>query len=108
QTYPVDGDVSGLSVLDVNHDGRDDVLQLHRASSEFSIRLADLNGKLGPPTFYQVGPLPNQHTMTDVNNDGLLDIVTVNLGRPGIEQGSLSVRLSRIDGTFGPEIRSAL
>ncbi len=108
ETYPVDGDVAGLAVMDFNHDGRDDVLQLHRASSEFSVRLANTNGTLGPPTFYPMGSLPNQHTIADVNNDHISDVITVNLGRPGIEQGSLSVRLGNGDGTFGPEIRSGL
>ncbi|MDB6030356.1 MAG: hypothetical protein JWM16_694 [Verrucomicrobiales bacterium] len=106
QTYPVDGDVADLIVKDLNHDGRDDVLQLHRASSEFSVRFANPDGTLGPPTFYSMGNLPNQMTLSDVDNDGIPDALTVNLGRTGVENGSLSVRKGNADGTFGPENRT--
>src|SRR3954451_18128960 len=52
EIYPVDGEVSGLAVFDFNGDGRDDVIQLHRASGEVSVRLAATNGLLGAPTFF--------------------------------------------------------
>jgi hypothetical protein len=35
----VDGSVSGLELIDFNRDGRPDVMQLHRDTSEFSVRL---------------------------------------------------------------------
>jgi len=38
QFYLVDGEVSALVVADANGDRRDDVFQLHRASSDFSLR----------------------------------------------------------------------
>ena len=88
---------------DFNHDGRDDVLQLHRASSEFSVRLSNPDGTLAPPVFYKMGNLPNQQALVDVNNDGIADIITVNLGRNHVDKGSLSVRLGQADGTFGDE-----
>ncbi|HEU0010647.1 MAG TPA: FG-GAP-like repeat-containing protein, partial [Verrucomicrobiae bacterium] len=100
--YPVDGGVSGLSVLDFNGDGRDDVVQLHRASSEFSVRLAGPGGLLGAPTFYSLGAVPGAQCATDVNNDGFPDIISANLGRGG--DGSISVRLSTGSGTFGPQL----
>src|SRR5262249_15340486 len=52
--YPVDGGVSGLELRDFNRDGRLDVVQLHRASSEFSVRLTDTNGHLGPAVYYPI------------------------------------------------------
>ena len=45
QTYPVDGEVAGLLLVDLNRDGRADVLQLHRASSEISVRLSGPTGE---------------------------------------------------------------
>jgi FG-GAP-like repeat/FG-GAP repeat len=105
QLYPVDGEVSGLAVFDFNKDGRDDVVQLHRASAEFSVRLAEANGILGPPTFYSMGALPSAQATVDVNNDGIADMVTANLGTAGIERGSVSVRLGDGQGGFGPEQR---
>lgn len=105
QIYPVDGEVSGLSVFDFNADGRDDVIQLHRASGEFSLRLAGTNGILGEPSFFPMGALPSAQAIVDANNDGFQDIVTANLGRPGVEPGSVSVRLGNGQGGFGPEQR---
>jgi hypothetical protein len=102
QVYPVDGEVASLTVKDVNNDGRDDVIQLHRGSGEFSVRLAGPNGVLGPPTFYSAGNLPSAEATGDVNGDHIPDIVVADLGRHGIDRGSLSVRLGRADGTFGP------
>ncbi len=101
QVYPVDGEVVALSVKDCNNDGRDDVLQLHRASAEISVRLAGANGVLGPPQFYGIGTVPADQTAVDVNGDHIIDMVVANLGRAGIDQGSLSVRLGNGDGTFG-------
>lgn len=103
--YLVDGEVAGLAVYDFNHDRRDDVIQLHRASGDFSVRLADASGTLGPPTFYTVGQLPSAQVVVDVNNDGQPDQVAANLGLAGIEQASVSVRLGLGDGLVGPEQR---
>jgi hypothetical protein len=103
--YLVDGEVAGLSVYDFNRDGRDDVIQLHRSSGDFSVRLADTNGTLGPPVFYTVGQLPSAQVVVDVNNDGLPDQVAANLGLAGIEQASMSVRLGLGGGQVGPEQR---
>jgi hypothetical protein len=102
QVYPVDGEVVALSVKDCNNDGRDDVLQLHRSSAEISVRLAGTNGVLGAPQFYGIGTVPADQTAVDVNGDGIIDMVVANLGRAGIDQGSLSVRLGGGDGSFGP------
>jgi hypothetical protein len=100
--YPVDGGVSGLSVLDFNNDGRDDVLQLHRASAEFSVRLAGPGGLLGPPRFYSLATTPGAQSAVDVNSDGLPDMVIANLGGWNAP-GSVSVRLGMGSGEFGPE-----
>jgi len=59
QTYPVDGEVAGLLLVDLNRDGRADVLQLHRASSEISGRLSGPTGLLSVPVFFPTGNQPN-------------------------------------------------
>lgn len=108
QTYPVDGGVNGLKVFDFNGDGRADVLQFHRTSGELSVRLAETNGLLGEPSFLPMGSLPSAGQVVDVNGDGLADVVTANLGQPGVESGSVSVRRGDGKGGFGPEERYAL
>jgi hypothetical protein len=102
QVYPVDGEVAALSVKDVNNDGRDDVIQLHRASGEVSVRLAGPNGVLGPPEFVGIGVVPSDQSIVDVNGDGIKDVVVVSLGRAGTDAGSISVRMGLGDGTFSP------
>jgi hypothetical protein len=108
QIYPVDGEVSSLSVVDFNRDGRDDVLQLHRASGEFSVRLAKTNGLLGEPTFYALGTRPSAQVSNDINGDGIPDLTAANLGYNSVEYGSISIRLGTSQGTFLPEQRFSL
>ncbi|MBI4602391.1 MAG: VCBS repeat-containing protein [Planctomycetes bacterium] len=105
QVYLVDGEVAGLVVLDMNGDGRDDVVQLHRASGDFSVRHAGPDGSLAPPVFYSSGAIPGAQSIADVNNDGLPDVVVANLG---VDQGYVTVRLGQPGGGFGPERRFEL
>ncbi len=97
--YPVDGGVSGLELRDFNGDGRPDVMQLHRDTSEFSIRLTDEMGRLGSPAYYAItnGFNPAAQIAVDVNADGRADMISANLS------GSVTVRLGQADGKFGPE-----
>lgn len=97
--YPVDGGVSGLDLRDFNGDGLPDVMQVHRDTSEFSVRLTQPDGRLGPPTFYAItnGFQPAAQIAVDINGDGLADMVSANMS------GSITVRLGQSDGTFGPE-----
>src|SRR5437867_3970881 len=101
QTYPVDGEAAGLLLVDLNGDGRADVLQLHRASSEISVRLSGTNGQLSVPVFYSTGTQPNGFETADVNGDGRLDVLTANLGEEG-SPGTISVLLGDGRGGFAP------
>ena len=59
QIYPVAGEVAGLELHDVNGDGRDDVIQLHRSSGDVSVRLSGEKGQLALPQYYPMGVLPS-------------------------------------------------
>ena len=100
QTYPVDGDIAQLGLHDLNGDGRADVLQLHRASAEVSVRVAGPGGKLGEPSFYKMGTAPASFSLGDVNNDGKADLVVANLGG-ATDGGAVTVRLGDGTGSFG-------
>ncbi len=102
--YPVDGGLSGLELRDVNEDGRPDVVQLHRDSGEFSVRITDTNGLLGAPAFYPLTNAfnPAAQIMSDVNRDGRPDMISANLS------GSVTVRLGLDGGGFGNPLTYAL
>lgn len=100
QSYPVEGDLAQLGLKDLNGDGRDDVIQLHRSSAEVSIRLSGPLGKLHDPAVYAMGERPSAMSLADINRDGNHDLVTANLGD---ELGGLMVvRLGDGLGNFGP------
>src|SRR6185369_16540720 len=84
--YLVDANVVGLKVADFNGDGRDDVIQLHRSTGDFSVRLANADGTLAAPVYYTVGNVPSSQVFADVNNDGIADQITANLGTISIEK----------------------
>src|SRR5256885_8208693 len=77
--YPADGEVVSLQVYDFNGDGRDDVVQIHRSAGEMSVRLSRTNGTLSEPVTYSLGTKPSDTRIVDLNNDGNLDIIAVDL-----------------------------
>lgn len=103
QTYPVDGVVAQLAVRDLDNNGRDDVIQLHVAANEFSVRFSNPGGLLGNPVFYPTGINPISFIAEDFNHDGNVDLAITNMGteRSG---SSLGIRYGNGDGTFGERI----
>ncbi len=104
QIYATDGEVVALRVADFNGDGRDDVFQLHRQARDYSVRYSQSDGTLDPPVHFSLGDLPSASSLSDVDGDGRLDVVAVNIAEPG----SVSVRLALPDGEFAPEQRFTL
>ena len=94
--------VRALAAFDRNGDGRPD---LATANDEFgTVSLYD--NLAGPPasleacdvSLLDTGPGPAQVLAPDLDGDGRMDLVTANEG------GSLSYRLRRADGGFGPRV----
>ena len=91
QLYLTDADPAGLAIADLDGDGRGEVIQLHRASGDVSVRRALPGGALGQPSFYPMGINPNSLTVTDLNDDGIPDLSVANLGA-GSAGGNLTIR----------------
>ncbi|MEM7384877.1 MAG: VCBS repeat-containing protein, partial [Verrucomicrobiota bacterium] len=104
QIYPVVGEVAALELHDINDDGRSDVLQLHRASGDVSVRLAGSDGRLSSPTYYPMGVLPSGFELKDLNHDGMVDLLAANLGRTDLVPGAVSIRYGKKSGRFGERV----
>ncbi|HEX3784182.1 MAG TPA: VCBS repeat-containing protein [Pseudonocardiaceae bacterium] len=88
-----------VSVADLRHDGRLDIITGNNFAADVSVRLNNGNGTFGPERHYPIGPGPQGLVVADVNGDGIPDIITGNFGR--IED-SLSVLIGKGNGTFYP------
>jgi hypothetical protein len=104
QVYLESGEVAGLEIYDINADGRDDIIQVHRASGDISVRLAGDAGLLSEPAYYPMGTFPGYVDVRDINGDGYVDLSTANLGRNGYTPGSVSIRMGQKDATFAERI----
>ncbi len=84
-------------VLDINHDGRDDLLLCGDKQTILYVRqgpgFLQENARYGVPRY----PIANGAQITDVSGDGIPDLVLVHLH-------DLEVRLGRSDGSFGPPV----
>lgn len=107
QVVPVDGEVSGLQLVDLNDDGRADVVQTHRASSDVSVRLTQAGGGLSAPVFYPAGLSVNQMELADVTGDDRRDLITAALGLEDTP-GAVTVRQGLPGGTFGAAVQAPL
>ena len=99
-TYPTDASPAAIALEDLDGDSQAEVIQLHRASGDISVRAALPGGALGQPVYYAMGLQPNQMRLADFNADGTIDVSTSNLGQ-GSTPGSLGVRYGNGDGSFG-------
>jgi hypothetical protein len=91
-SYPAGTDSLGVTVADLNHDGRRDVAY---ANSNVCNRFGDGSGALGASVCYDTAAYSNDVRAGDVNADGSPDLVVGTFG-------TVEVLLNHGDGTFGP------
>jgi hypothetical protein len=87
---------SALTVGDLNHDGKDDLIVSGSNDQLFSVFLSNGDGTFRHPGDYQGGELASGTALLDLNDDGLPDFVTTGRG------GTVDVNLGTGDATFGP------
>ena len=96
-----DGPSLRLVVLDVNKDGRADVVTI--GTTSVAIRLGRSDGTLGARRLYTVGRRLAGLDVADVNGDGRRDIITCDR-----TTGLAAVLVGRADGTFRAPLRYAV
>jgi hypothetical protein len=96
---------AGVEVTDVNADGLDDLLVTRSLdpANDLQVRLSLGDGSFTGPQEFAVASDPVDLVVADLDQDGILDVATANLGftSPG-GVGSTSVLLGNGDGTFAP------
>jgi len=113
-TYAIDGILQNLAVVDVNGDGKPDLLVTSRANdntSLISVFLGNGDGSfLGPNASYSTaGQAATSALVKDVNGDGKPDVVVAEscaswLGNCADGDTLVAILLSNGDGTFQPAI----
>jgi hypothetical protein len=86
QKIPFSGDVKALQVLDINGDGRDDLLLVNWDSpNPFRFRLQNSDGELGPEIYFTL-PAIRSYMADDLDGDHKTAVVTVaqNSGRAAV------------------------
>jgi hypothetical protein len=91
-----------LASGDLNGDGRDDLVVAATGTNQVFVYLQQADGGFGPTPDYQigVGVNPSAISLTDVNGDGLLDVVVTNQF-----SGDVSVLLNDPARPFCAELR---
>ncbi len=88
--------VTDVAIVDVNGDGKPDLIVADSYDNSVSVLLGNGDGTFQPPvTSYPVGSKPEALAVADLNGDGKLDIITANS-----DDDTVSVLLGNGDGTF--------
>ncbi|MCD6052042.1 MAG: repeat protein, partial [Verrucomicrobia bacterium] len=77
EKIPFTGTVKAIQVLDINADGRDDLLLVNWDNANpFRFRLQDAEGNLGPEIHFEQPPI-RSYWSDDLDRDGRTEIVTI-------------------------------
>ena len=88
-------DVTFLAAKDLNGDGRDDIVIVHRETSQVEVWLSTPNDTVFTTAKYSVNFYPEKVLLADIDNDSTIDILCF-----GKLSSGISVLLGNKDGTF--------
>jgi len=88
-------DVTFLAAKDLNSDGRDDIVIVHRETSQVEVWLSTPDDTVFTMTKYGVNFYPEKVLLADIDNDSTIDILCF-----GKLSSGISVLLGNKDGTF--------
>lgn len=71
---------NSVALVDVNGDGKIDIVTANRSANDFSVLLGNGTGNFQSQQRFVTGDQPSAMTVVDVNGDGKPDVVTVNRG----------------------------
>ncbi len=95
-TYPVGMSPWGAVIVDLNGDGKPDLVVSNGISHDVSVLLGNGDGTFRQAVHYPVGGHPSRLVAGDFNGDGHVDVALA------IDTGHVSILLGKGDGTFRP------
>jgi Bacterial Ig-like domain (group 3)/FG-GAP-like repeat len=103
------GDASSLAVVDVNRDGKPDLLVTIPSSGDVAVLLGNGDGTFQSAVSYATGgPSATWVSVSDLNGDGKPDLVVGNQWQTQNALNTLGVLLGNGDGTFQPAVSYVL
>lgn len=88
---------NALALGDVNHDGHPDIVVSNNFSNDVGVLLGDGHGNFAAPRSFVADQEPLAVAVSDVDGDGLTDLVTLN---KGVQAPDAAVLLALPDGGF--------
>lgn len=92
-------EVRSLALGDMNGNGRLDIVTGNAAANSVSVLLNTGNGAFQAPVTTQVGNYPRDVHVTDLNGDGVLDLVFLSTRNPNVPNDNTEPRVVRWFGT---------
>src|SRR5579872_2634610 len=102
KTSPLPGKASALSIADLNHDGKQDLVVVLNSVNRVATLLGDGNGVFTLKGQYAAGAGPVSVVTGDLNGDGNVDVAVVNQSA-----ATLGILLGTGDGTLQPQVAYA-
>ncbi|CAF4303580.1 unnamed protein product, partial [Rotaria magnacalcarata] len=94
-TYSTGSTPRSVNAVDVNGDGKPDIIVANYGSNNVGVLLNTGSGTFSAQTIYSTGILPDSVVAADVDGDGKPDIIVANYG-----SNNVGVLLNTGNGTF--------